>query len=142
MNIDLPTQTHPFSEEHAWCKADDLEYYFWTQAVVPEVQLHKQLEPVVKELGNGSVLTVFKGLSKQEILYTLKFKIPPKRFVIQPYPHTMFWSYGVTGGASTMVKYLYRDRNLSIHAWLDKNSFLADLRNVHYNVADYTFWSR
>jgi hypothetical protein len=143
-----PLKTDPAYEhesfDYAWrlSKAPST-YYAWLQPVVSGVSFHPDIEPTTVELGNGVILFIYYGLSKQELLYRIVFTTGfPSRIILKPAPFTLFWSYGTEGGQSYEIKYLHRDRLLSLHEWTDKNSFLAVLRQSHYDNNINTIWTR
>jgi len=140
--MERPTVTDPYfkNSELQWRKASDGAHYFWSQPV--EVDITLNIPPLKIDCENGNTLEVYLGPSKQELLYRFKLNKKPKRFMLRPYDHTIFWTYGTDGGPSFLVKYLYRDKYLSMHKWEDKDSFLAVIRTNHYANYDYAFWSR
>lgn len=142
-----PCEACPYVEgkEMVWTLSrEDNTYYFWVQQVSAEVQLHPLISPEEVEIGSGVKLFVHKGLSKNELLYRLSFKKLPERFVAKPghSPHAIFWTFGKEGGPSLKVTPLYRDKNISVHSWVDKKSYLAVIRTEHFNHSDFSFWSR
>jgi len=144
-----PLETDPalYDEgfDYAWRRSleDRDAYYAWLQPVVEGVGFHDSLESLQVEMGHGVVLYVYYGAVRQEILYRLLFTQGfPSRLILKPAPYTLFWSYGSEGGQSMEIKYHYRDRYLSIHEWTDKDSFLAVLRQQHYDNNVSTIWSR
>lgn len=145
-NVDAPQLTDPYLEGRhlMWLNSrEPLSYYFWAQQVSPEVEFHGEL--AVEEISLDSAkFYIYRGLSKQELLYRLKFRRQPVRFTARPVkdPHVLFWTYGTEGGASKEVAYLYRDKNISLHHWVDKRSFLAAIRNSYdqASLGDGTFW--
>jgi len=139
-----PLATDPYLDEHtgsyAWLPSTlPLNHYCWVQPVSPDVQLDSKVGKI--DLDNDTRLFIYKGPLKQKLLYRIVFAAPPVRFMIRPAHYCMFWSYGHKGGPSGKIKYLYRDRFLSVQRWTDKNSFLASLRQQHY-LTGFTFWSR
>lgn len=126
----------------AWTKSREQNvYYAWTQLVTPEVQI--ALPPTEIPLGDGVMLRIFRGSAKQELLYRISFGATmPPRFLGRPHPFDLFWSYGTEGGPSKLVKRMYMDRNVSVHSWVDKKSYLAVLRQQHYALTNFSFWSR
>jgi hypothetical protein len=118
-------------------------YYAWLQPVAEEVEFHPNLEPLEIILGFGVILHVYYGPIKQEMLYRLIFTDGfPSRLLLKPDPYCLFWSFGNEGGQSRNIKYHYRDRYLSLHEWTDKGSFLAVLRQQHYENNLTTIWTR
>lgn len=130
--------------DYAWMLSKQPNsYYAWLQPIVDGVSFHADLEPLEILLGNGVILYAYYGHVRQEILYRLVFTEGfPSRIILKPAPYTLFWSFGDEGGQSTNIKYHYRDRNLSLHEWTDKNSFLAVLRQQHYDNNINTIWTR
>lgn len=143
-----PTLSDPYLEgkEQQWFLSKDAKsYYFWVQQVSPDVELHPTFDIDCVDLTHDVELTVYRGLAKQEILYRLTFKGEnPLRFMMRPTkePHSIFWTYGKEGGPSKLIKPLFRDKYISAHTWLDKDSFLAVIRTNHYSQNDCSFWSR
>ena len=118
-------------------------YYAWLQPVAEEVVFHPDLEPLEIDLGYGVLLHVYYSPIRQEMLYRLIFtKGFPERLLLKPPPYCLFWSYGKEGGQSRSIKYHYRDRFLSLHEWADKGSFIAVLRQQHYENTVNTIWTR
>lgn len=129
---------------YAWglSKEPDV-YYAWLQPIADTVAFHPNLDPMEIPLGFGVLLHVYYGPVRQEMLYRLLFtKGLPQRLILKPAPYCFFWSFGDVGGQSFNVKYHYRDRYLSLHEWTDKNSFLAVLRQQHYENNVNTIWTR
>ena len=118
-------------------------YYAWLQPVVEGVGFNENLEPLSIDLGHGASLYVYYGMARQELLFRLVFSrgLPP-RLILKPAPYSLFWSWGTEGGQSKEIKYHYRDRYLSLHEWTDKDSFLAVLRQQHYDNNTATIWTR
>jgi len=133
-NIKNPILTDPFLEREDffqyWNKSkENNTYYVWVQRVTKEIEFSSDIEPTIIDLEQGVKLYIYKGTNKQEILYRIKFsKKKLSRFLLDPFPYVMFWSYGKVGGTSTHIKYLFRDKNISIHKWVDKDSYLAIIR--------------
>jgi hypothetical protein len=129
---------------YAWLPSKEANvYYSWLQPVAEEVVLHPDLEPLAIDLGYGTVLHVYFSPIRQEILYRLLFtKGMPERLILKPSPYCLFWSFGKEGGQSNAIKYHYRDRFLSLHEWADKGSYLAVLRQQHYDNSTSTIWTR
>lgn len=143
-----PLHTDPVSQDegfdYAWrLSKEPCTYYAWLQPVVDGVSFHPSIDPVKVDLGNGVFLYVYYGPVRQELLYRLVFTQGfPARLILKPAPYTLFWSFGTEGGQSHEVKYHHRDRLLSVHEWSDKNSFLAVLRQSHYDNNISTIWTR
>ena len=138
-----PLLTDPGQPEgYAWSPSSEPHvYYSRTQQVSDELQYHSTQPPTVVDLGHGTALTVYRGPFKQELLYRLRFPRRPPRLLARP-PYCLFWSHGAEGGPSVSVRWHYKDRFLSIHQWVDRDSFLAVLRQHHYKPNDALFWSR
>lgn len=140
-----PLITDPASADlYAWLpSSEENVYYSWLQPVSDDVTFHQSLAPYSIELGFGVILKVYYGFLRQELLYRLLFTqgIPP-HFLLKPSPYCMFWSFGSKGGSSKSIKYHYRARYLSLHEWTDKKSFLAVLRQQHYENNINTIWTR
>ena len=141
-----PSLTDPIPAEekylYAWSPSLEINsYYAWVHRVTPDVQLLQQTTVVA--LGEKVKLFIYRGTTKQELLYRIEFgdTLPP-RFMHRPYPFDLFWSFGKQGGTSEEVEYLFRDRYVSIHCWVDKKSYLAVLRQQHYAQSNFSFWSR
>ena len=141
-----PLKTDPVLtyKEYAWLPSkQDNVYYAWLQPIASEVVFHPNFDPLLLHLGYGVNLYVFYGSIRQELLYRIHFtKGMPGRFILKPDPYCMFWSFGAEGGQSSIIKYHYRDRYLSLHEWCDKKSFLAVLRQQHYENNVNTIWTR
>lgn len=140
MKFDIkdPTKTDifPYEKEDTyyqhWLPSKEKgSHYVWVQRVSENVEL-KESEKIV--LGHGVTFYVYKGISKQEILYRVCFGgKKPTRFLCEPFPYIVFWSFGKKGGASENVKYLFKDKYVSVHKWVDKNSFCAIIRQRNTN---------
>jgi hypothetical protein len=146
-DVNSPLKTDPATykqEGYAWLPSKEPNaYYSWLQPVADEVMFHQDLEPMVLRLGQGVQLHVYFGPIRQELLYRIIFtKGMPDRLILKPSPYCLFWSFGSEGGSSQSIKYHYRDRYLSLHEWTDKKSFLAVLRQQHYETSSTTIWSR
>lgn len=130
--------------EYAWLKSKEPNaYYAWLQPIADEVVFHQNLDPLEADLGFGVILHVYYGPIRQEMLYRLLFTQGlPKRLILKPSPYCLFWSFGEEGGQSKSIKYHFRDRFLSLHEWTDKGSFLAVLRQQHYENNINTIWTR
>jgi hypothetical protein len=139
-----PSQSELHGTDYAWgMSSQPNTYYAWVQPIASEVVFHPNLEPLEVPLGFGVILYVYYGPIRQEMLYRIRFKDEgPARLALKPSPYCMFWSFGTEGGASTSIKYHYRDRYVTIHEWTDKKSFLAVLRQQHYEKHVNTIWSR
>lgn len=140
----LKTDPAPNVDGYAWLRSkQDNVYYAWLQPVAEEATFHPNLDPLEINLGFGVLLHVYYGPIRQEMLYRLLYTrgLPP-RLILKPEPYCLFWSFGNTGGQSRSIKYHYRDRYLSLHEWTDKKSFLAVLRQQHYENSVNTIWSR
>jgi len=141
-----PLKTDPAlcSGSYAWLESKQPNvYYAWLQPIADEVVFHQNLEPLEIKLGFGVLLHVYFGPIRQEMLYRLLYtKGLPPRLLLKPSPYCLFWSYGNLGGQSRTIKYHYRDRYLSLHEWSDKSSFLAVLRQQHYENVNTTIWTR
>lgn len=141
-----PLETDPSVCQASYAWLPSLEpnvYYAWLQPIADEVVFHHNLEPLEINLGYGVLLHVYYGPIRQEMLYRLLFTQElPSRIIVKPSPYCLFWSYGNEGGQSRNVKYHYRDRYLSLHEWTDKSSFLAVLRQEHYEKNLNTIWTR
>lgn len=138
-----PLKTDPYLlREYAWLQSKESNvYYSWLSPVADEVIFHTENTEV--NLGYGVFLQVYYGPIRQEMLYRLVFTQGiPKRIILKPSPYCLFWSYGEEGGQSKSIKYHYRDRFLSLHEWCDKGSFLAVLRQHHYEQNVSTIWTR
>ena len=134
-----------YPNDYAWgVSLEPQTYYAWTQPIASEVQFHKTLQPVKIDLRNGVEFWVYYGSTKQELLYRIKFTdVMPSRIRVFPAPFCLFWSYGTEGGPSKDVMYHYKDKFLTLTEWVDKNSFLAVLRQQLYlHQENTTFWSR
>lgn len=149
INFDFnnPIKTDPPSpsqEIYAWFPSRQVNvWYSWLQPIADGVTFHQNLDPLEIDLGQGVVLHVYYGQIRQELLYRLLFtKQFPARFLLKPEPYCMFWSFGDEGGQSKRIRYHYRDRYLSIHEWTDKSSYLAVLRQQHYENNVSTIWTR
>ncbi len=139
----LKTDPEVCQEIYAWFPSKQKNvYYAWLSPVAEEVVFHQELDPLEIQLGHGAILHVYYGQIKQELLYRLIFKEFPARFIIKPSPYCLFFSFGNEGGQSMSVKYHYRDRYLSLHEWTDKASYLAVLRQQHYENNISTIWTR
>jgi len=111
--------------------------------IADEVSFHPNLDPLEIQLGFGAILHVYYGPIRQEMLYRLLFTQGfPARIILKPSPYCLFWSFGNVGGQSKVIKYHYRDRYLSLHEWVDKGSYLAVLRQQHYENNISTIWTR
>ena len=147
-DVNNPLRTDPSlhrkEDSYAWLLSKEPNvYYAWLQPVADEVTFHPSLAPLEIKLGFGVLFQVYYGPIRQEMLYRLSFtKDPPSRCMLKPSPYCLFWSFGNEGGASKSVKYHYRDRYLSLHEWTDKSSFLAVLRQHHYENNTNTIWTR
>jgi len=143
-DCERPTITDKFVEGRELKWSPSLEpqvYYFWARAVPIDVSFESnQLSIVDCEYGN--TLEVYSLPSKVETLYRLRLVKPPNRFLLRPFDHAVYWTYGTEGGPSKMIKYLYKDKNLSINKWVDKESFLSVVRTNHFASYDLAFWSR
>jgi len=145
-DFERPTIANPYidGDELKWQLAKDTSgyptYYFWSQPVPVDVSFLNP--PIVIDCEHGNFLEVCMGQNRVELLYRLTLVEKPKRFLTRPYDHTIFWTYGAEGGPSGLVKYLFRDKCLSVHKWEDKDSFLSVIRTNHYANYDYAFWSR
>jgi len=145
-----PTRTDPLPPEedgvfeYIWLPSRESGvYYAWAKPVANEVQFRPESDHLKIELGNNVDFHVYKSIAKQELLYRIAFMgEKPKRFMLRPYGYCMFWSYGVESGPSSLVKYFYRDKYVSLHSWVDKRSYLAVLRQQHYVSNENSFWSR
>jgi len=140
-----PTLTDPYlTREYAWLPSREANtYYSWLMPIAEEVIFHSETDKLEIALGFGVLFHVYYGPLRQEMLYRILFtQEMPQRFMLKPSPYCLFWSYGTEGGASTKVKYHYRDRFLSLHEWCDKGSFLAVLRQHHYESNVNTIWTR
>jgi len=141
-----PLRTDPalYPGSYAWALSKQPNvYYAWLQPTAEEVVFHQNLDPLELKLGFGAVLHVYYGPIRQEMLYRLIFtKGFPQRLLLKPSPYCLFWSFGNSGGQSRSIKYHYRDRYLSLHEWTDKSSFLAVLRQQHYDNNVNTIWTR
>ena len=115
----------------AWSKSLETNvYYAWAQRVTPDVQI--VLPPAEVLIGEGVRMSIYRGSARQELLYRISFgNEMPNRFMMRNHPFDLFWSYGDSGGVSRKVKWIFRDRNVSIHEWVDKRSYLAVLRQQH-----------
>lgn len=133
-----------FKSEYAWLPSKQPNvYYSWLQPIAEGVTFHPNLDPLEIDLGFGTILHIYYGQIRQELLYRILFtKNFPKRFILKPSPYCMFWSFGDENGQSKCIKYHYRDRYLSVHEWTDKGSFLAVLRQQHYENNINTIWTR
>lgn len=141
----VPVLTDPCPEALQWHRSKEADaYYFWAKQVSADVQLHPTLGPQIVEMTNGSVLSIYKGLAKQELLYRLTFGKLPERFLSKPVtnPHTLYWTFSGIGGPSQLTKSFYRDKHFALHGWVDKDAYLAVIRTNHYAGYDYSFWSR
>jgi hypothetical protein len=147
-DIKNPLKTDPSlykkQESYAWLLSKEPNvYYAWLGPIASEVSFHPNLDPLEIKLGSGVLLHVYYGPIRQEMLYRLIFTEGfPSRCILKPPPYCLFWSFGNTGGASKSVKYHYRDRFLSLHEWTDKSSFLAVLRQQHYENNVNNIWTR
>ena len=139
-----PNRADLHAKDYAWLLSKEPDvYYAWLQPVVDEVTFHPNIDPKEINLGFGAFLNVYYGTLRQELLYRIRFTQGlPSRLIIKPSPYALFWSFGSEGGQSKRIKYHYRDRYLSIHEWSDKNSFLAVLRQQHYENNVNTIWTR
>ncbi len=127
---------------YTWSKSKEANvYYSWQQVYTPEVSFHQD-SPLVIDLGYGSKAYIYHNVLRHELLYRIAFTDMPKRLILKPAPYCMFWSFGDCGDASLRIKYHYRDRYLSLHEWVDKKSFLAVLRQHHYDNKTTTIWTR
>lgn len=141
----LPLKTDPsLADLYSWLPSKEANaYYAWIQPVSDSVGFHQTLPPFDIDLGFGVILRVYYGVLRQELLYRLLFTQGiPTRFILKPSPYCLFWSFGSEGGQSKSIKYHYRDRFLSLHEWTDKSSFLAVLRQQHYENNLNTIWTR
>jgi len=139
-----PSLADLYGTDFAWgVSNEDQTYYAWIQPIASEVVFHENLEPLEISLGFGAFLYIYYGPIRQELLYRIRFtEEMPSRLILKPSPYCLFWSFGDEGGSSTNVKYHYRDRYLTLHEWTDKKSFLAVLRQQHYQNHVNTIWSR
>lgn len=139
-----PAQSQQIGDDYAWCSSlQSNTLYAWIQPVSSEVAFHPNLEPLEVSLGFGAMFYIYYGPLRQELLYRLRFtEEVPKRLILKPSPYCLFWSFGAEGGSSKRVKYHYRDRYVTVHEWTDKGSFLAVLRQQHYEKNVSTIWSR
>lgn len=143
-NTPLKTDPAVCAGSYAWSLSKQPNvYYAWLQPIAEEVVFHPNLEALEINLGYGVLLHVYYGPIRQEMLYRLLFtEGKPERLILKPSPYCLFWSFGKVGGQSRHIKYHYRDRYLSLHEWADKGSFLAVLRQQHYENSVATIWSR
>lgn len=141
-----PLKTDPslYQQSYAWLPSKEPNvYYAWLQPIADEVAFHPDLDPLGIKLGYGVILHIYYSPIRQEMLYRLSFtKGLPQRLILKPSPYCLFWSFGNEGGASKSIKYHYRDRFLSLHEWADKSSFLAVLRQQHYENNVNNIWTR
>ena len=141
-----PLLTDPavMQDVYAWCPSKEPNsYYAWLQPTANDVEFHPDLEPMEIDLGFGVILHIYYGPIRQEMLYRILFTEElPKRLILKPAPYCLFWSFGTENGHSVRIKYHYRDRYLSLHEWVDKSSFLAVLRQQHYDNNVSTIWTR
>lgn len=140
-----PTLTDPFVDDRElkWSpSAEPHVHYFWSQAVPVDISFPAETPPLVIDCEHGNSLSVYSTPSKVELLYRLRIVKKPKRFLCRPFDHAIFWTYGKEGGPSRLIKYLYKDKNLSINKWEDKDSFLSVVRTNHFANYDLAFWSR
>ncbi len=141
-----PLLTDPavMRDVYAWCPSKEPHsYYAWLQPTANAVEFHPDLEPMEIDLGFGVILHIYYGPIRQEMLYRILFTEGlPERLILKPAPYCLFWSFGTENGQSVRMKYHYRDRYLSLHEWVDKSSFLAVLRQQHYDNNVSTIWTR
>lgn len=138
-----PSQSHLYGNNYAWgLSYQPNTYYAWIQPIASEVIFHPNLDPLEIPLGFGATLYIYYGPIRQEMLYRIRFaEDSPLRTLLKP-TYCMFWSFGQAGGSSKNVMYHYRDRYITVHEWVDKSSFLAVLRQHHYENHVSTIWSR
>jgi hypothetical protein len=144
-DCERPTLSDPFVEGRAlkWTPSSEPQvHYFWSQAVPIDISFDPKQSPAVIDCEYGNTLEVYSLPSKIEILYRLRLVKPPNRFLRRPFDHAIYWTYGTEGGPSKVIKYLYKDKNLSINKWVDKDSFLSVVRTNHFANYDLAFWSR
>ena len=144
-DCERPTISDPFAvgRELKWSPSKEPQvYYFWACPVPIDMSFDPALPPASVDCEYGNTLEVFSTPAKVEVLYRLRLVKPPNRFLCRPFDHALFWTYGEEGGPSKVIKYIYKDKNLSINKWVDKNSFLSVVRTNHFANYDLAFWSR
>jgi hypothetical protein len=137
-----PLTTHPYDKPLVWQKTAAGQFYFWAQQVSTEVQLLDT--PVEVHLGPQATLSIYKSLGDAELLYQITMGRSPERSLARPQdgPVYLYWTYGTQGGPSSKIKYLFRDKLLSVHSWVDKKAALAVIRSDSFASKDFSFWSR
>jgi hypothetical protein len=143
MDIMRPQITDPFTEPLKWRPSAEANvYYFWAHNIPVDMTLEGTSEVRVDCEHDNHLSIYVTSSTKVELLYRMHFAKKPTRFLCRPFDHALFWSYGKTGGPSKVIKYLFKDKNLSINKWVDKDSYLSVLRTNHFAAYDQAFWSR
>jgi hypothetical protein len=135
------TDIYQRGRELKWSPSKDGDvYYFWSQAVPVDVSF--TTDPVVVDCEHGNTLEVFSTPQNIELLYRLKISKKPNRFMCKPFDHAIFYTYGNDGGPSKIIKYIYKDKHLSMNKWVDKESYLSVIKTNHFADYESAFWSR
>lgn len=140
--MDHPQKTDPYTDVLKWRpSAEPNVHYFWACPVPLDMGLSDMVEQVI-DCDHGNQLKVYSTATKVEVLYRLYIVEKPLRFMCRPFDHAVFWSYGKQGGPSKIIKYLYKDKKLTVAKWVDKDSYLSVIRTNHFANYDQSFWSR